>query len=199
MGTLVQIADLQEAAELARPAQGWNASALAGRLVELCAGGASAAFTQALALVREVQQATEPTAWVTAQRHAFFPPDAAACGVDLQALVVVRTSPQAIGRAADKLLRSGGFGLVVLDLDDTALPQPLLARLASLARKHRSILLCLTTPAEGSRLGSLVSLRARSERHRQGDRFCCELKVVKDRRYGPGWSSAALCRGPAGL
>jgi recombination protein RecA len=177
-------------------------SELAGRMVEITARGAAAPLTQAMALVREAQAAGEPAAWISPLAHCFYPPDAAAVGVDLAALPVLRVSDAATaGRAADKLLRSGAFALVVLDLaGDAALPSPLLARLAGLARRHHSALLFLTEPGDGgSRLGSLISLRAESHRRREDGGFVCELRVVKDRRHGPGWSAQQRCLGVAGL
>lgn len=181
---------------------------LAGRLVEISAQGGAAPLTQALGLVLAVQCQNEPVAWLTAQDNAFFPPDAAAGGVDLNALAVIRLPGMAdMGRAADKLLRSGAFALVVLDmtsLPETAAPQslatPLTARLSGLARKHHSTLLLLTNSArDASFLGSFTSLRAQSLRRRESGAFACELQVKKDRRFGPGWSALEMCDGCAGL
>ena len=95
----------------------WGLARLYGRLVELSGGAASAALTTAVGLVREAQLEGEPTAWITEKQSGFFPPDVRDSGVDLEALVVVRLEALAEGpRAADMLLRSGGFGLVVADL-----------------------------------------------------------------------------------
>jgi len=113
----------------------WSTAALAGRLAELSAAGAAATLTLAFALVLDAQQRGEPAVWITTTGSSFFPPDAAAGGVDLDALVVVRvaTAPQMF-RAADRLARSGGFGLLVLDLGDRAhMPAPAQTRLAGLA------------------------------------------------------------------
>ncbi|MBN2362176.1 MAG: recombinase A [Deltaproteobacteria bacterium] len=180
----------------------WSLSALLGRLVEICAAGNGAPLTQAMGLVLEAQAAGELVAWVTPVESSFFPPDATASGVDLAALVVIRAPdlPTA-ARAADKLLRSGGLGLVVLDAAGTcALPTPLLARLASLARAHHSALVVLTrNPAERSPLGSLVALRLASSRRCDGDRFICALAATKDRQAAPGWSHSERCLPPPGL
>jgi len=190
-------------ARVAVPAeQRFGLAELAGRLVEITAAGAAAPLTQAMGLVLEAQRAGEPAAWVATRGECFFPPDAAGFGVDLAALPVLRVdAAAAAGRVADKLLRSGAFALVVVDLGaDAALPTPLLARLASLARRHHSVLLFLTAAAaEGSQLGSFVSLRAESRRRREGAGFTCELQVIKDRRHGPGWSVRGQYRGVAGL
>ena len=64
------------------------------------------------------------------QKVLFYPPDVAQLGIDLAALVVVRVpKPDAIARPGEKLLRSGGLGLVVLDLGLADMPTPLQSRL----------------------------------------------------------------------
>jgi recombination protein RecA len=185
---------------------------LAGRLVELSGEGASAVLTLAVGLVLDAQAAREPVAWVSSDESSFYPPDLAESGVDLAALVVVRlplanharssarSSPLAV--AAERLLRSGAFGLCVLDLGKRAeLSQPLQSRLLGLAQRHHAALLCLTEKAEETpSLGSLVSLRAQAVRTWLArDRFACELRVRKDKRRGPVWSEREVYRGPLGL
>jgi recombination protein RecA len=181
---------------------------LRGRLVELCGEGATALTTFAVGLVRQAQRAREPAAWLCCARNGsdatFFPPDVAAAGVDLAALAVVRVP--ALGKAleaADCLLRSGGFGPVVLDLA-AAEPVPLAAqtRLSGLARQHDAALVCLSRirSGGGSAFGSLASLRAESRRRRVDDGvFECALHVVKDKRRGRLWQHTELCDGALGL
>jgi recombination protein RecA len=197
---------------LAPAAQGpWTRADLAGRLAELSAAGAPASLTLALGLVADAQREGETCAWISARESSFFPPDAAAGGVDLDALVVVRApGAQAAARAADKLVRSGGFGLVAMDLGDggaadRGLTPALQGRLQGLAQKHGTALLCLTEKkAEAPSLGSLVSLRVEARRRRapgpgNEGRFLCELRALKDKRRAPGWTQAEAVRGPAGL
>src|SRR5437588_2807487 len=94
----------------------WGLAALRGRLVEVSARGASAALTAAIEVVAEAQAEAEPVAWITLVDGSFYPPDVAANGVDLAALVVVRVRDvTAAARAAERVLRSGAFGLVVID------------------------------------------------------------------------------------
>lgn len=183
----------------------WSRTELVGRLVELSGQGASAALTLAFGVVAQAQRAGEPTAWINATLACFYPPDAAAGGVDLGALVVVQvTGAESAGRAADKLLRSGAFGAVVLDLGKrTALSMGLQARLVKLAQKHAAVVICLTDKAEHHpSLSSLVSLRCIAERTRAGPEdagFMCGVRVLKDKRRGPGWSHEEFCRGPPGV
>jgi recombination protein RecA len=180
----------------------WTLNELAGRLVEISSSAASAALTLTFALVREAQKRGEPVGWVTSNEEFFYPPDAARCGADLAALVVVRLAErQSIARAGEKLLRSGGFGLVVLDLRETDIPMPLQTRLTGLAHRHHTALLCLTEKAAAAfSLGSLVSLRAHAEKKMTADKhFVCALRVLKDKRRGPTWNYEDLYTGPAGL
>ncbi len=100
------------------PSAPWGLAETAGRLVEISSSTAAAALTLTFTLVREAQQRGEPVGWVTLADSFFYPPDVARGGIDLAALVVVRLSrAESIARAGEKLLRSGGFGVVVLAVE----------------------------------------------------------------------------------
>jgi recombination protein RecA len=188
----------------------WSLSEIAGRLVEISGTGASATLTAAFGLVLDAQGAGQPAAWVGLSPSTFFPPDAAEGGVDLDTLAVVRVAnPQAAARSAEKLVRSGGFGLVVIDLGPSLwpfdpnessrarIPAPLLTRLVGLAQKHGTAVVFLTEKtADAPSLASLVSLRVEA---RRVDGASCEIRILKDKRRGPGRLYREICRGPAGL
>ena len=190
----------------------WGLGALRGRLIELSARGATATLTAAIDLVLEAQHASEPVAWIMLAGGSFYPPDVADSGVDLAALVVIR-APEvtAAGRAAERLLRSGAFGLVVIDLGahgggvtrpDHDLSMAHQGRLVTLAQAHDAAVVCITEKtAETASLGSLVSLRAEALRARErsaGD-FELTVRALKDKRRGPGWIKKLKTRGPAGF
>ena len=181
----------------------WSRAQLAGRLCEISSIPGAALLTAAFRLVLDAQLEAEPVAWITATPDTFFAPDAAENGVDLIALVVIRVpDAQAAARAADRLLRSGAFGLIVMDLNSNAtIPTPLQARLVQQARTHNTAILCLTSKArEAPSLGSMVSLRGQTScRHLEVDRFRYEIEILKDRRHGPGWRHTEICRGADGL
>jgi recombination protein RecA len=180
----------------------WSLSEVTGRLVEISSSAASAALSLTFTLVRQAQERGEPVGWVTSAESFFYPPDAARGGADLAALVVVRLADvKNIARAGEKLLRSGGFGVVVLDLGDGDISMPLQTRLTGLAHRHHAALICLTEKeSRAFSLGSLVSLRAHAEKKRAGgNRFACALRVLKDKRRGPTWNYEELYIGPAGL
>lgn len=196
-----------------------------GRLVELSGRGCSAQTTFALESVRKAQDEGETTAWIQPAKGPLFPPDAEDRGIDLQALLVVqvplRELPYGPCHAAETLLRSGGVGLLVLDLRAHAPPLHDLAwqsRLCGLARKHHARLVVLTAraPQEPS-LGPLVSLRLHLERRRlpaelsrpgaQGSprrvagpgRFEVRLDVLKNKSGGAVDPPPEVFRGPWGV
>jgi len=195
---------------LPRPDQApaWTLPDLAGRLVELSGDAASASLTAAFGLVLETQLAGDRAAWITLPGSSFFPPDVADGGVDLAALPVVRVpDARTAGRAADHLARSGGFGLIVIDLaahegrTDALIPVPLLTRLLGLARAHAAAILILTRKShEDPSLNSLISLRVVTVRSANAPgRYQVQVRALKDKRAGPGWSHGETCRGPAGV
>lgn len=181
----------------------WCLATFTGRLTELSAEPSGALLTLVLGLVLEAQKQAEPVAWITSRDSTFFPPDAAERGIDLSALAVVRTGDLLkTARAAEYLLRSAAFGLLVLDLGtDARMPLPVQARLAGQARHHETALVCLTEkPAKDPSLGSMVSLRAHAPKiQQQGRRFRCKIQILKDKHRGPGWTHTEVGRGPDGL
>ncbi|MFB1490224.1 MULTISPECIES: recombinase A [unclassified Thiocapsa] len=195
--------DLQRGLEPSLAPVSWGLATFRGRFAEVSGGEATAALTLTMGLVAEAQQCDEPTVWVTGRDSGFYPPDVAAVGIDLSALAVVwAQGALEAARAADLLLRSGAFGLVVLDLGaDDDLPLAAQTRLAALAKKHETALLCLTRKGrERPSLGSLISLRADATRTgRAPPLFRCETLILKDKRQGPGRTHAELCHGPDGL
>jgi recombination protein RecA len=168
----------------------WRIEALAGRLVEISGSAPTATLTAAASLILEAQRQGELAAWVGARDSIFFPPDFAASGIDLNGLpfaasgidlnglpVIRAADEKRAWRATDALLRSGGFAVVVIDLGYRAdLPLDVQTRLAGLARKHHTVLLCITR--KGRQVPSLG---------------------FKDKRQGPGWGHSEVCRGPDGL
>jgi hypothetical protein len=186
---------------------GFGLGALAGRLAEISSAAGGALSTFAFSLVLEAQRAGVPCAWLTRRGSSFYPPDAERGGVDLGALPVIRTEPAtALFRAASHLLRSGAFGLCVIDLLGpllgslrTEIPTPLCARVAQLAVKHDAAVVVLTQPSAVS-LGSLVSLRAetRAVRLVPGS-FRVTLHITKDKRRAPGARIEEVACGPPGL
>ena len=187
----------------------WNLANLSGRLVELSGDQNTASLTMIFQLVKEAQILSEPVAWITLRAQAFYPPDAAAGGVDLSTLTVVRVPEyKDLCRAADRLARCQAFGLLVLDFtagDERVLrhsvPMAVLSRLLGLAQSnHLAVVFLTCKPERAASLGSLISLRGQTSRRRTAqDQFVCRMQIVKDKRRAPGWKHEVICRGPAGL
>ncbi len=183
----------------------WNLDTLAGRFAELSSPAASASLTAAISLIHQAQMRGEPSAWISTAGGTFYPPDVMASGIDLSALAVIRnrTKIEAL-RACEHLLRSGAFALVVLDLGKQCqIRMSAQSRLSGLARKHRSVVLCLTEKSHDSAsIGSLISIRAEAVVKRVGfNQFMWQVNVIKDKRNGPNWTHCAdkPNRGPTGL
>jgi recombination protein RecA len=217
MESAVAIQDLrlQRACDLQRAACGlWSLAALRGRLTELVGGADSANLSVASRLILQAQMAGDFAAWVTTHRDTFFPPDFAAAGIDLDCLPVVwaLSPPEAsadtvrvarrAARAAERLLRSGAFGLVVIDLaDDLSVDAASQGRLLRLAEANRAQVLMLRRRREDDRYsGSLVGVRAETSCSQIGPgRFRVTVRNTKDKRTGPGWTVSEDLDGPPGL
>ncbi len=200
------VRQLFKASALSRPETAdaaWSLDELRGRLVELSADPGGPSLTVALSLVADAVRQAEPAAWVSGRRELFYPPDLMAWGLPLDQLPIVRVrGPQQAARAASHLLRSGAFGVCVLDLGAAAVvPAPLISRLVKLAQSHGAAVLCLTEkPAEQPSIGSLVSLRCVAQTERVGvARFRVRVRALKDKRRSPGWTHEEDHCGPLGL
>ena len=181
----------------------WTLRALSGSLVELSGSGSTARFTLVLQLIVDAQRQGNLVAWSIRSGESFFPPDIATAGVDLDALVVIRLNDyRSTFRANEYLLRSGAFGLLIVDIGPKiVIPQNVQVRLAGLARRHNTTLLCLTQKGVTKpSLGPLFSVHGYVVRKTLGDnQFSCELRILKDKRRGPGWTCMEICHGPDGL
>jgi len=192
----------ESAARAGEPVEGpsWSMDALRGRVVELLVDGAGICVSVCVGLVAEAQRGGEPAAWVTATDGLFHPGDAAAAGVDSGAVPVVRVRQAAsVLRACERLLRSGAFGLVILDPGPTpTLAFGALGTIVKLAQAHQAVVVFLTTGIE-TPLGSLVSLRARTRRVEVAGRYEGIVEVLKDKRSGPNWQARWAFVPPDGL
>lgn len=200
---LIRAADLEQDRFSRSENAGFGLNALGGRLVELSSCRPSACLSLSCSLILEAQTRMAPAVWISATADTFFPPDMAANGVDLSSLPVVRVpGARSAGRAADWLLRTGAFRLLVVDLHtDFQLPAAQAARLAQLAHRHGSTVLFLTAkPAGAPSLGSLVSLYSRILRKRvDSGRFRFSLHIIKDKKRAPVWEHVEQLDGPPGL
>lgn len=180
-----------------------------GRLVEISGDRASGRTTIAVSVVKQFQRGGCLTAWVQPQPGALYPPDLHAGGVDLRALVCVhvprggkRPSTDLL-RAGELLLRSGAFGLVVVDLStDPPPPQTRWqARLAGVAREHGARLVLLTCkPGTEASAGPMIGLRVETQRRRLDDTaFELRPRVLRAKAGLDAEPAPEACRAPCGL
>jgi len=159
-----------------------------GRLIEITASPRGGQMSTAVSCLAHAQRRGETSAWVQLHGGSLYPPDLAASGIDLDALVIVQTpklkGAEGLGKATELLLRSGGFGFVVLDLVGVVMRHDLAfqGRLLGLTREHGSTLLLLTSNRAHGSFGPLVSLCVEPQRVRLGpSRFVIQHTIRKDK------------------
>ncbi|MET0342518.1 MAG: hypothetical protein ABW252_16050 [Polyangiales bacterium] len=176
-----------------------------GQLLEV-SGASPGKLSTVARLVAHAQGEGEPCAWILARDEAgFYPPDFALMGIDLAALAVVRVPKEAGAhaqvRAAEVLMRSGAFGLVVIDFVG-AVPRGALAwqaRLSGLARMHAARIVLLTPSArDAPSLGPLIGLRIEPELRAQPGRTLLTQHVLKSKLGGAARISPDLRSAPPG-
>lgn len=168
----------------------------------------------AAARVAEAQARGETAAWIVWEPRGIpYPPDLAAVGIDLLTLPIIRAvDGAAVLKAADLLLRSGAFGLVIADWPAQEAPpgDGPLGRLLGLCQKHDAALLVLSQPPPGTHesqpglgdsvLGSLASLRLAIQRKALPDgEFQLRVEVLKDKRRGHAGPTIEERTAPEGL
>ncbi|MFT4705268.1 MAG: recombination protein RecA [Bradymonadia bacterium] len=185
--------------DVARTSSRWTFDGLRGSVVELSSGSA---LTASMEIVLQAQESGEPVAWVSATSSHFCPDDVANQGIDLTALAVVRV-PQVFAavRAAELLLRSGGFGAVVVDLGvSTCIPDSAVGKLVKLSQRFDAAVICVVGGRSAQTLGSLVSVRVEVDRLRTNSgQYRCRVRSTKDKRHGAGWQTEEVYHGPPGL
>jgi recombination protein RecA len=232
---LLRLPHLSRASSQAEPVRSTEQRSLydavgPGRLLELSGDRdgpvATARTSAAVGVLRDAQQAGETTAWIQPQGGTLYPPDLAACGIDLDALLVVhvprphagpntpnpdRAHPHALCKAAELLLRSGAFGLVVLDFTHGTPPSGREAwqgRLLGLARQHGSHVVLLTEKSTASdSLGTLIGARVETRRVRESSRsvrrgagvFSLEHTLLKNKSGATMLIRQETRRGPWGM
>ena len=123
-----------------------------GRLTEVVGARSSGKTSFALAAAARTSSAGQLVAWIDGTGE-LYPPVAAALGVDLERLLIVKSSARpdeggsglAAARAGEIVARSHAFGLVVLDLPERAsFPERAAARLRAAAHEAGVAVVALT-------------------------------------------------------
>jgi hypothetical protein len=171
----------------------WALDAWYGRLANICGSGRVSAAVQLLA---QAQRQGEPCAWIVSAGLEPFIPDLAAAGVSLSSLIWVRLDdPSKAARAGDLLTRSGGVGLVLIELERSP-PKGLLRRLAGHAQRDRAAIILLSDePYLDSAVGRSISGRVAAQ---SWDRSAWEFHPLRDRANPRPWVHTEVCDAPPG-
>ena len=178
-----------------------------GCLTEVSGKGGGAGLTLAASFLRFAQSTGRHAIWLSSEIKPFYPPDLQACGVELHRLpVLFLAEVHQAALAANRLLQSGGFDLLIWDLASwkkppTSLPIPFLAKIVATARYRRSVVLVLTNKKrEQASLGCLTGLRFQVEAL-DSEPTQLNVEVCKDKRgaVGEGKEWGWSCQLPEGL
>jgi recombination protein RecA len=183
---------------------GFSYANLTGRITEFNASRNAPVLSFLSLLIKEAQGRGEAVVWVEAGDSIFFPPDFAANGIDLPALPVVWAPDVRSGvRAAEHLLRSNSFGLLIIDLPPhTIIEQGRLGKLARMADLNGTAVVLIAQQEDGVSftLGSIVSLRLVGSRvERGGAAYRCVVSAIKDKHEAPGWRHIEVFHAPDGM
>lgn len=176
----------------------FDLSRVSGRVVEVSQAGCFGALSTLCVLMLQVQALGDQIAWVETGPSIFFPPDLAFRGLDVEAVsVVLIPDPRAGLQAADTLVRSGAFSLVVIDWAGGTVEESVLGRLARLAEDRQTSVVFLTRkkPTDPS-LATQISLRGAVVLGAGGE---VEWQILKDKRSGPPSKQRMRFDGPFGL
>jgi len=199
--------NVQRARTLLRPRTeetgGWlDLPRIEGRLVEVSEAGFFGAVSAVCNLMPPLQSRQEQIAWIATGTSIFFPPDLAFRGVDVRAVTVVKApGPRAGLQAADALVRSGAFALVVVDWGGQGIEEAVLGRLSRMAEDRQTTVVFLTRKRDTDpSLGTQVSLRGTVTRSPQGGKSGESLcQVTRDKRSGPPSRQRITFHGPFSL
>lgn len=160
-----------------------------GRLSEVEGHGATSAIVR---LVAEAQNQGEPVAWITGTTSSVHPPDLAAGGIHLHSLAFLRIADDAKQtsrlRAAELVLRSGAFALVVIEAPASSsaiahdLPARALSRLHAMARRYNTRVVFRRCHHSKVSLGPLIGLKIHVGREihgSQGERLFFRVQKNK--------------------
>lgn len=191
------------AAHLKSAASGgsWGFDNLVGILAEISEEAPSGAVSIAAGIIAQAQIQNEPVAWIAGTESIFYPPDLHHRGIDLRAVSVIRAGgePESL-TAAEWLIRSGAFGMVVVDFPGEGnVSDASLGRILKVAERTRCAVLFLTrkSPRDPS-LGSRISLRGCVTRSGVGP-ILVHLETVKDKRSNSSLRHSRQYHGPSGM
>jgi len=180
---------------------------LSGQVVEFSGWRPTALITLSAGLMRACLKNRRECAWILCgpenEHSLFYPPDLASAGIDVERIPILPadSAARAFG-LAERLLRSGAFGMIVLDLTlHHSIRSRLVGRVNALARSHESLVLCLTRRPPGQpSLDPMVFIHYHMESRRDdAGRFRASWHLRKDKQGVPGQRGEGLYEPPPGL
>ena len=179
----------------------WRWENLVGALSEISEEAPSGALSFVTEIIAAAQGQNDPVAWVAGTQSIFFPPDLMKRGIDLSALAVIRAGADADSlTAAEWLVRSGAFGLVIIDCEGAwSVSDGLLGRIQKLAERNVCAVVFLTRkrPSEPS-LGSRISLRGCITRT-HAEPLAIAIDTIKDKKSNSRSRQGRKYNGPSGM
>lgn len=184
----------------------FDLAGLTGKIVEFSGWNQSACLSLTIPLIQESQKSIKECAWIlpSAKRgeSLFFPPDFQSAGIDCSRIPIIRsTSVVDSFGIAEKLIRSGGFSLVVLDLTEgKRVRGSTVGRISSMAQKYQSLVLCLTrNPPGHPSLDPMVFIHVHVDACLKNGIYQVRASVQKDKTQAPGLQRTWKYETPIGL
>lgn len=184
----------------------FDLAGLTGKVVEFSGWNQSACLSLTIPLIIESQKGVKECAWILPAskrgESLFFPPDFNSAGIDCSRIPIIRSANVVDSFSiAEKLIRSGGFALVVLDLTEgKRVRASTVGRISSVAQRYQSLLLCLTRNPPGQpSLDPMIFIHVHVEAQLNGGRYQVKATVQKDKTQSPGLQMKWIYETPIGL
>lgn len=180
---------------------------LSGRVVEFSGWKQSACVSLTIPFIRECQKRDLLTAWIVPPSpqglSLFFPPDFHKAGIDCSYLPIIRADSTVDGFSiAEKLIRSGGVALVILDLvGGKRVHVSTVGRIHTLCQKYGSLAICLTRNRPGHpSLDPMIFVHAHvSASYTKSGLFTVTATIQKEKTHTPGKQMIWNYEAPVGL
>jgi recombination protein RecA len=187
--------------------QSFDMAGLSGRVVEFSSWHQPACVSLSALFILECQKLKRGRAWIvpgnSADASVFYPPDIISAGIDCSSLPILKAESAVDGFGlTERLLRSGGFGIVVLDLyAEKNQKRYSLGRLHNIAQRHDGLVLCLTRSQPGHpSLDPMVFVHVHVSVQSIGrNRNRLSAVIQKDKTGSPGKCLEWIYESPPGL
>lgn len=157
-----------------------------GSIVVLTGDRGAGRLTLAARMAAEETKASRPVAWIDA-RGTLYPPALAQEGVDLSRVLMVKSEDERVVYAAEQIVSSGAFGLVIATGLDALLTQSRARRLQTEAEGRAVTMLLVLDPPAAARMTN-AALKLKLSRRGRG----IMVEVEKD-RAGYATGRKAIC------